>query len=182
MTDLPDSCQGSAPLRRQLAGVWGELLLALPPTLVVLGAFALVGALRHERVLFASLASSAFLIDRDPAHPMNGARPMVVGQLCGVACGSLALVALGPGYLAAGVAMAATIAALVLGDSVHPPAVSTALGFAFYSGQVGTAGRFVLALALLVVLLGVQRLAAWGLARATRRARRPHPGSGRGER
>jgi len=78
--------------RQRLTGVGGELLLALPPTLVVLGAFVLVDVLRHERVLFAPLASSAFLIYREPAHPMNGVRPLVIGHVCGMAPGTLALI------------------------------------------------------------------------------------------
>jgi hypothetical protein len=47
-----------------------ELILALLPTLVVLGVLAFVEVLSRQRLLFASLASSAFLIyyTRGP-HP-----------------------------------------------------------------------------------------------------------------
>ncbi len=66
---------------RQRHGMGGELLLAVPPTLVVLGAVFAVELLRHERVLYASLASSAFLVYRDPGHRMNTIRVMVTAHV-----------------------------------------------------------------------------------------------------
>lgn len=51
----------------------GELVLALMPTGTVLLVLAVVQALSHERLLLASLASSAFLIYLDPGHEMNQA-------------------------------------------------------------------------------------------------------------
>lgn len=50
------------PARKQRIGLKGELLLAAMPTLTVLLVLALVEALSNQRLLFASLASSAFLI------------------------------------------------------------------------------------------------------------------------
>ncbi len=68
-------------------GLAGELALAIPPTLVVLGVLFFVEALTRQRFLFASLASSAFLIYRDPGHLMNSAGVMAVAHIIGVAIG-----------------------------------------------------------------------------------------------
>lgn len=131
-------------------GIWAGLALAVPPIATVLGAIFLVEALRDERVLFTSLASSAFLIYRDPAHPMNGVRVTVAAHLAAVACGVSAAWLLGSGY--------ATGAAIVLLRAVHAPAVSTALGFAFYAQQRQAVGVFLLAPALLAALVALPRL------------------------
>lgn len=144
-------------------GLAGELLLAALPTLIVLGTVFLLEALRRERVLFASLASSAFLIYRDPAHRMNGARIMVGAHLVAVALGVGSAALLGAGYAAAAAAMVGTILLLVVADLVHPPAVSTALGFAFFDRQADAAGVFLLALGLLVALVALQRSATWSV-------------------
>jgi CBS-domain-containing membrane protein len=152
-------------------GLWAELALAVPPAVTVLAAIYLVEALRVERVLFASLASSAFLIYRDPAHPMNGVRVMVPAHLAAVACGVGTAWLLGPGYAAGATAMIATGAAIVLLRAVHPPAVSTALGFAFYAQQRQAVGVFLLALALLAALVALQRVMGWLFGRLSGRAR-----------
>ncbi len=150
---------------REEAGGWrvglaGKLALAVPPTLIVLGALFLLEGLRHERVLFASLASSAFLIYRDPGHRMNGVRTMVGAHLAAVALGIGAATLFHPGYTASAVAMIGTILILVLCDVVHPPAVSTALGFAFHAQQTDAAGLFLIALAMVAALVLLQRTAA----------------------
>lgn len=41
----------------------------------------------------------------------------------------------GPGYISGGSAMVLTIALMILLDVVHPPAVSTSLGFALRTGN-----------------------------------------------
>jgi len=150
---------------RRRHGVKAELLLAVPPTLVVLATVFGVETLRHERVLYASLASSAFLVYRDPGHQMNTVRVMVTAHVTAVLFGIGAELLWRPGYVAAAVAMVGTIVALVLLNAVHPPAVSTTLGFAFVSSQDKAAGLFLLALAMLVALLVMQRAAVWGLHR-----------------
>jgi hypothetical protein len=48
---------------------------------------------------------------------------------------------------------------------VHPPAVSTALGFAFYARQDEAVGVFLLALLMVAVLVVLERVAIWTLAR-----------------
>ncbi len=153
--------RSGAGLSDRRGGLLGELALALPPTLVVLASVFLLESFRHQRLLFASLASSAFLIYRDPNHPMNNVRVMVTAHLVGVALGVGAALALGAGYRAGAVAMAGTIITLVLLNAVHPPAISTALGFAFFPQQDRAAGFFVLALVMLAVLVVLQRTAAW---------------------
>ena len=130
----------------------------------------LVEALRNERILFASLASSAFLIYRDPAHPMNGVRVMVVAHLVGIGLGVAAATALGAGYAAGAAAMVTTIIVLVVIGAVHPPAVSTALGFAFHQQQSDAATLFLIALALVAALVVMQRVATWTVGRLARRA------------
>jgi len=130
----------------------GELLLALLPTVTVL---ALMEVLSHQRVLFASLASSAFLIYLDPHHRANRVRTLILSQA------AAALVGYGAGevcYLAAGSAMIVVIVFMVLLDLVHPPAISTALGFAFHAGPESNLGLFGLGLGLIVVLVWLQKL------------------------
>lgn len=68
--------------------------------------------------------------------------------------------------------MVAAGAALVLLRAVHPPAISTALGFAFYAGQGRAVGVFVLALLLVATLVTLQRLAIWTFRRLARAAAR----------
>lgn len=158
--------RGERPEQRvRRGGVKGELALALPPTLTVLGVLVLVQALAGRRVLFASLASSAFLIYRDPEHRMNSIRVMVTAQLVGAAVGVACALLLTPGYTAGGVAMVATIVLLILLDTVHPPAIATALGFAFSAGQGGVVGIFLVALGIVAALVLLQRLALWTVRR-----------------
>jgi len=59
----------------------------------------------------------------------------------------------------------ATIALMILLDAMHPPAVATALSFAFRSGQVSNLLLFALAVGITVLLVALQRLAVWQLAR-----------------
>ncbi len=144
---------------RRRGSVWGELALAVPPTLVVLGAVFLLETVEHQRVLFASLAASAFLIYRDPDHPMNGVRVMVGAHLIGAGLGLAGALIFQPGYPASAVAMIATIILLVLFNLVHPPAIATALGFAFFPARSDAAGMFLVALVLVAALVLVQSAA-----------------------
>jgi CBS-domain-containing membrane protein len=158
--------------RRRRGGLRGELLLAIPPTVMVLLTMVLLEALRHERILFASLAASAFLIYRDPAHPMNGVRVMVLAHSVAVVTGVSSEALLGPGYPAAALAMIVTVLVLVLCHCVHPPAVATALGFAFFTQPVEAVGLFAVVLGMVAVLVVLQRTALWTL-----RRRQAHPDS-----
>lgn len=164
---------------RRRGGLLGELGLAVLPTLTVLGVVFLLEATRHAHVLFASLASSAFLVYRDPLHPVNSVRVMAGSHLIAVALGVGAAALFGAGYTASALAMVGTILATVLLNLVHPPAISTALGFAFAAGQGGAVGLFVVALGMVAALVLMQRVAVRAVhrldaqlaaGRATRRA------------
>lgn len=155
-------------LRRRLT-LKDEFLLALGPTVTVLGVLALVEALSRQRLLFASLASSAFLIYLDPQHGTNSVRTLVLAQLLAATLGLLAYLALGGGYLSGGLAMVVTIVAMILLDVVHPPAVATAMAFALRAGSETNLALFGLAVGVTALLVVLERLALWVLARATRR-------------
>lgn len=81
--------------------------------------------------------------------------------------GYIAYTAAGPGYLAAGAAMVLTIAMMIVLDVVHPPAIGTALSFAFRAGPESNLALFGLAIGLVVILLILQRATLWLLARYT---------------
>ncbi len=63
--------------------------------------------------------------------------------------------------------MVITILAMVLLDVVHPPAVSTSLGFALRTGAEGDAVLFALAVGVTVSLVALQRTGVWLLARSS---------------
>jgi CBS-domain-containing membrane protein len=159
---------------RRRGGLRGELLLAVLPTLTVFLALALVDAFRAQRILFASLATSAFLIYLDPRHPVNRIRIVASAHLIGVGLGVAASLVLGAGYLAGGVAMAATILLLITLDILHPPAISTALGFAFFRQQDRAAIFFLLALLMLMLLVLLQFSVLWLLGRLEGDSSPPH--------
>ena len=139
-----------------------EAVLALLPTLTVLLVLWLMQAFAHERVVFASLASSAFLIYADPLNPMNLLRTVALAQVGCALVGAACLHLLGAGYVAAGAAMVVGIGALVTLDLVHPPAIGTALGFAFRQNADANLAPF-LAAVLLVVCLAATSLGVTAL-------------------
>jgi hypothetical protein len=71
--------------------------------------------------IFASLASSAFLIYLDPQHGTNSVRTLVVSQMLAASAGLLLYLSLGPGYLSGGGAMLVTIALMILLDACTRP-------------------------------------------------------------
>lgn len=156
------------PLRRRLR-LRHELLLALLPTVMVLCVLGLLEALSKQRLLFASLASSAFLIYLDPKHGTNTVRTLVASHLAAALIGLAADRVLPGGYAAAAAAMVATILFMVLADVVHPPAVSTALSFAFRTGDAQSLALFALSLFVIALLVALQRSLLWTLGRLTRR-------------
>ena len=145
-----------------------EFALALLPTATVLVVFALVEAVSEQRLLFASLASSAFLIYLDPQHGMNRARTLLLSQLSAATLGVTLDALIGSGYLAGGLAMMATITLMILLDAMHPPAISTSLIFAFRTADASNALLFALAVGATVALLGLERSAVWFLSRRGR--------------
>lgn len=146
----------------------GELALAVLPTATVLLVFALVESLSRQRLLFASLASSAFLVYMDPRHSTNRVRTLILSQGLASLIGFAANALLGDGYLSGGAAMALSIGSMIALDAVHPPAVSTALAFAFRTGPDSNLALFALALGLVAVLVVLQRTSIRILARFER--------------
>lgn len=153
---------------RRNVGKSGEFLLALLATATVLVVLALVEILSRQRLLFASLASSAFLIYLDPRHETNRVRTLVLAQMGAASLGLFAYLALGSGYASAGTAMVATIALMIVFDVVHPPAVSTALSFALRAGDEKNLVLFGLAVAITAILVALQRAALWLIKRYQR--------------
>lgn len=151
---------------RPRLGGRAELLLALLPTATVLLMLWLLKLLSNQQLLFASLASSAFLIYLDPAHRTNRARTLVLSQLGAATLGTGLHALLGPGYASAALALLLVIGLMIFADAMHPPAVATALNFAFRAGAgEGNLLLFGLAVGLVVVLLAVQRGTAYVLGR-----------------
>lgn len=159
--------------RRRHIGLQGEMLLVIAPTLTVLLVLALVEWLSRQQLLFASLASSAFLIYLDPLNAVNRVRVLIVSQMTAAAIGLLSFMLLGPGYLSAGVAMIVVIALLVTFDLMHPPAISTALGFGLRASNESNLALFAMALTLTVVLVLLQLLAVRLLQRLLQKQKRP---------
>lgn len=153
----------SRPLRRRL-NLKEEFVLALLPTVTVLIVFAFIEVFSRQRLLFASLASSAFLIYLDPQHGTNKAKTLVVSQIAAALIGLGMFYLLGPGYLSGGGAMVITIALMIIFDVMHPPAVSTSLGFAFRAGSESNFVLFGLAVLLIAILLVLEKTTLWMLA------------------
>lgn len=151
--------------RRRRIGLKGELALAIMPTVTVLLVLALVEALSRQRLLFASLASSAFLIYLDPQNVVNSVRTLVLSQIGSAAIGLVSYLLFGPGYVSGGIAMVTAIGAMIAADAMHPPAVSTALSFGLRAGDETNLALFCLAVGVTAVLIGLQRVALWMLRR-----------------
>ena len=145
-------------LRKRL-GLRGEFILALLPTITVLAVLALMESLSQQRLLFASLASSAFLIYLDPQHGTNTVRTLVIAHLLAATAGLITFIWIGPGYLAGGIAMVVTITLMILLDAVHPPAVATSLSFAFRAGAENNLVLFGLALGITAALVIMEHVA-----------------------
>ena len=138
-----------------------EIVLALMPTVVVISVLMLLEAFSRQQLLFSSLASSAFLIYLDPRHPVNSVRTLVISQTVASVLGYLIFLLLGPGYLSAAISMILTIAVMIFTKAMHPPAVSTAMIFAFQFTPVNTVVLFISAVLLLVALIFLQRVSLW---------------------
>jgi len=156
-------------LRRRL-DLRGEFILVLLPTTMVLVMLAVVETWSQQRLLFASLASSAFLIYLDPQHGTNSVRTLVLSQMAAALVGFIAYVLLGPGYVAAGVAMVVIIILMILGDAVHPPAVATGLSFAFRATTDSNLVLFGFALGIIALLVIMEKFTLWLLARLSHQA------------
>ncbi len=173
-TPQPDASPAKEPLREPARSPSGsrtrlevrrELALALLPTLTVLLVMAFVEALSRQRLLFACLAGSAFLIYLDPHHSTNKARTLMIAHTLAALLGFGCNTVLGNGYASPGLAMTLSVLAMVLLDVVHPPAVSTSLAFALRAGKDSNLLLFELSLGLIVLLLLLQRALLWLLGR-----------------
>lgn len=153
--------------RRRALGLKKKLLLALLPTLTILLVLFLVEALSNQRLLFASLASSAFLIYLDPEHTVNNVSTLVSAQIGAAVLGMVTYMLLGPGYLSAGLAMILFIVGMVVLDRVHPPAVSTALSFGLKTGDESNVVLFAIAVGITALLVVLQRATLWMLRRVS---------------
>jgi CBS-domain-containing membrane protein len=71
-------------------------------------------------------------------------------------------------YLSAGSAMVIAIALMILLDAVHPPAVATSLSFAFRANNETNLVLFGLAVGITTLLVVIEKLTLWLLARASR--------------
>ncbi len=151
----------AGPGTRRRFSLREEATLALMPTLTVLLMMWLMQFWAEERILFASLASSAFLIYADPLHPMNLLRTLAAAQLGCAVIGTACLHLLGASYLAAAVAMVAGIGVLVGFDIVHPPAIGTALGFAYRPAADDNLSLFAIAVLLVICLAGLSLAGRW---------------------
>ncbi|MBW4502341.1 MAG: HPP family protein [Scytonema hyalinum WJT4-NPBG1] len=143
----------------------GELALATAPTVLILTVLALVEVLSRQHLLFASLASSAFLIYLDPQHGTNTARTLVLSQMMAATIGLIMCSIFGSGYISGGIAMSITIVLMIVLDVVHPPAVSTSLSFALRAGNESNLVLFGLAVGITASLVGLERFALWILAK-----------------
>jgi CBS-domain-containing membrane protein len=142
-----------------------EAMLALLPTVVVLGVMGMVESFSRQRLLFASLGASAFLIYLDPGHGTNSARTLILSQMVSAIIGYLAFSTLGPNYLSMASAMILTIILMIMLDAVHPPAIPTTLSFAYNSGPIKNLLFFGLAVGLILLLVYVQKATLTALAR-----------------
>lgn len=151
-------------LRRRL-NLKGELILALLPTVIILIVLGLVEVLSRQRLLFASLAASAFLIYLDPQHGTNTIRTLVISQMLAAVIGWGTHEIFSGGYLSGGSAMIIVIVLMILLDAVHPPAVATSLSFAFRAGNERNLVLFGLAVGIIATLVVLEKLTLWLLAR-----------------
>jgi CBS-domain-containing membrane protein len=149
------STRQRAPRR---GGLKGELALAALPTLTVMGVFLLVEVFTRQTFLFASLASSAFLIYKEPGNSMNQVKTLVPAHLTAAVVGLGTFFLFGEGYLAGTLSMALTITLLIALGIVHPPAVSSSLAFAFRAHQESEFVIFLLAVLMVAVLFVIERI------------------------
>lgn len=147
-------------------GLKTELALAIMPAGIIIAVLVLLEAFSKQQLLFSSLASSAFLIYLDPKHPTNSIRTLLIAQLSASVIGYLIYLVAGAGYLAAAVSMILSITVMILARAMHPPAVSTALIFAFQYKNVNVVLMFFLAVLLLTILVALQRASLWLIQRS----------------
>lgn len=155
----------AAPIDRRPFTLREELMLATLPTATMLLVLLVVEQLAEQRLLFASLASSAFLIYVDPGHVTNRVRTLLLAHGSAATIGAGVDLLFGTGYVPAAISMTAAILGTLALRAVHPPAISTALTFAFRPGDADKWAIFMAALAIIAMLVVLQPLTARLLAR-----------------
>ena len=138
-----------------------ETILALMPAIMIMSVLMLLETFSKQQLLFSSLASSAFLIYLDPKHPTNSLRTLTIAQVSAALIGYIVFLILGAGYLSAAVSMVLAVTLMILLNAMHPPAVSSALIFAFQYTEPNTLLLFTFAVFLLVMLVILQRVSLW---------------------
>ncbi len=156
--------QQRTALRRRLT-LKDELLLASLPTVIVLCVLWLVQSIGGKEVLFASLASSAFLIYLDPEHVANRVRTLILAQTSAACIGFFCSVFIGNELGAAAAAMVFTIFVMILLNAVHPPAAGTSLIFVFRAEAESSLFLFIVAVLFTVLLIGIERFTLWMILR-----------------
>lgn len=149
-----------------------EIALAIMPTTIIIIVLMLLEAFSKQQLLFSSLASSAFLIYLDPKHPTNRVRTLIIAQMSAALIGFFVYILVGPGYLSAAISMIIAISVMIGAKAMHPPAVSSALIFAFEYTQVNTLLMFFSAVLLLIILIALQKASLWIIRRGERITRR----------
>lgn len=138
-----------------------EILLAVMPATMIIAVLMLLEVFTSQKLLFSSLASSAFLIYMDPKHPTNRVRTLTIAQISAALIGYLIYLLLGPGYLSAAISMIIVIVVMIWTKAMHPPAVSSAMIFAFQYTKPNTLMLFMMAVLLLVMLIVLQKVSIW---------------------
>lgn len=98
--------------------------------------------------LLAPMGATAVLVFVLPASPLSQPWPVAGGHLIAALVGMVAHALLGPGWLAAGLAVGLAIAVMSLARCLHPPAGGTVLITALASPAIAAAGWRFLALPL----------------------------------
>lgn len=136
------------------AGLGGGLAIAI---------LSMLSDLLAIPLLLAPFGASCVLVFGVPTSPFVKFRNIVGGYLISAAMGLLAVTLLGPGVAGAAVGVALAISAMMLTDTIHPPAGAVPIvvaltqpGLSFLLAPVGAG-------ALLIVLLGIvfRRAPSW---------------------
>ncbi|MBD0277011.1 MAG: HPP family protein [Flavisolibacter sp.] len=142
------------------------------PTAMIIAVLIILEAFSKQHLLFSSLAGSAFLIYLDPKHPTNEVRTLTISHMASAVIGYLVFFVAGPGYMAAAISMIIAIAVMIIAKAMHPPAVSTALIFAFQYTRMNTLMMFFFAVLLLAILIVLQRVSLWLINRSEARSQK----------
>jgi CBS-domain-containing membrane protein len=147
-----------------------EVALATVPVAMIIAVLMLLETFSKQQLVFSPLASSAFLIYLDPRHPTNSTRTLIIAQASTAIIGYVAYLIAGSGYLSAAISMIIAVSVVLLTKAMHPPAVSSALIFAFQYTKPNTLMLFLFALLLLVITIVLQRISIWIIKKKERKA------------